>query len=65
MTFGDNCYWYNGGIPANETTGRNEGDKSASAYNVDPEFANPTEGNFTPSAPEVRAHGSGDPRWLN
>lgn len=65
MTFGDNCYWYNGGIPANETTGRGEGDKSTSAYNVDPGFADPTNGDFTPSAPEVHAHASGDPRWLN
>ena len=65
MTFGDNCYWYNGGIPVNETTGRGEGDKTTSAYNVDPGFANPVKGDFTPSAPEIRAHASGDPRWLN
>jgi len=65
MTFGDNCYWYNGGIPVNETTGRGEGDKTTTAYNVDPGFANPVEGDFTPSAPEIRAHASGDPRWLN
>lgn len=64
-TFGDNCYWYNGGIPANETTGRNEGDKTTSAYNVDPGFEDPASGIFKPSAPEVRAHASGDPRWLN
>ena len=35
------------------------------ASNVDPGFANPVEGDFTPSAPEIRAHASGDPRWLN
>lgn len=49
----------------NETTGRGEGDKTTTAYNVDPGFANPVEGDFTPSAPEIRAHASGDPRWLN
>lgn len=65
MTFGDNCYWYNGGIPVNETTGRAEGDKTTSAYNVNPGFADPANGDFMPSAPEVRAHASGDPRWLN
>ena len=47
------------------TTGRGEGDKTTTAYNVDPGFANPVEGDFTPSAPEIRAHASGDPRWLN
>ena len=26
--------------------------------------ADPANGDFTPSAPEVFSHGSGDPRWL-
>lgn len=42
-----------------------DGDKSNSAYGVDPGFADAANGDFTPSAPEVFAHGSGDPRWLN
>ncbi|MCS3023624.1 DUF5123 domain-containing protein [Bacteroides xylanisolvens] len=48
-----------------ETSNRADGDKSNSAYGVDPGFADAANGDFTPSAPEVFAHGSGDPRWLN
>lgn len=61
----NNCYWFNGALPVNETTGQSTGDKSTSAYGVDPGFADPANGDFTPSAPEVFSHSSGDPRWLN
>ena len=64
-TYDNNCYWYNGALPLDETTNRDDGDKSTSAYGVDPVFTNPANGDFTPSAPEVFSHGSGDPRWLN
>ena len=64
-TFENNCYWYNGALPLDETSNRADGDKSNSAYGVDPGFADAANGDFTPSAPEVFAHGSGDPRWLN
>jgi len=63
-TCDNNCYWYNGALPVNETTGQSTGDKSSTAYGVNPGFKNPIEGDFTPSAPEVFSHRSGDPRWL-
>ena len=63
-TCDNNCYWFDGSLPVNETTGQSTGDKSSTAYGVDPGFADPANGDFTPSAPEVFSHGSGDPRWL-
>ena len=63
-TCDNNCYWFDGSLPVNETTGQSTGDKSSTAYGVDPGFADSANGDFTPSAPEVFSHGSGDPRWL-
>ncbi len=33
-TFENNCYWYNGALPLDETSNRADGDKSNSAYGV-------------------------------
>lgn len=63
-TCDNNCYWYNGAFPTANEIDRNDGDKSSTAFGVDPEFTNPAEGNFTPANSEVRTHGSGDSRWL-
>lgn len=60
----NNCYWYDGAFPKATEIDRTEGDKSNSAYGVDPGFEDPKEGKFTPSNDEVLKHGSGDPRWL-
>lgn len=63
-SFDNNCYWYKDAFPKATEVDRPEGDKSTSAYGVNPEFANPEQGDFTPRNAEVISHGSGDPRWL-
>lgn len=64
MTFDNNCYWYKGEFPRANEIDRADGDKSTSAYGVNPGFAKPEEGDFTPSNSDVINHKSGDPRWL-
>lgn len=60
----NNCYWYNNAFPTANEIDRSDGDKSSTAYGVDPEFSNPTIGDFTPSNSQVLTQGSGDTRWL-
>jgi len=61
----NNCYWYNGAYPElAEVTNATYGDKSGTAYGVDPGFTDPANGIFTTSAPAIISHQSGDPRWL-
>ena len=65
-TLSNNCYWFDGAFPeVNEVTPV-YGDKSGTAYGVDPGFADPANGNFTiaTSATEIISKQSGDPRWL-
>lgn len=64
-TCDNNCYWYNNAFPSANEIDRNDGDKSSTAYGVDPGFADPENGNFKPGNTEVNSHGSGDSRWLN
>lgn len=65
-TCDNNCYWYNNAIPsAQEIDNNTYGDKSNTAYGVDPGFVDPSNGDFTPSNSVVISHESGDPRWLN
>lgn len=64
-TCDNNCYWYNGAFPSANEVDRSDGDKSPTAYGVDPGFTNSANADFTPSNSEVFSKGSGDPRWLN
>ena len=63
-TCDNNCYWYKGGSGLEKEANGNYGDKSTSAYGVDPGFKDPANGDFTVRHSEVISHGSGDPRWL-
>ncbi len=63
-TCDNNCYWYNGGSALDKESNGNYGDKSTTAYGVDPGFKDPVNGDFTVGHPDVIGHGSGDPRWL-
>ena len=63
-TCDNNCYWYKGGSGLEKEANGNYGDKSTTAYGVDPGFKDLVNGDFTVSSSEVISHGSGDPRWL-
>jgi hypothetical protein len=60
----NNCYWYDGAYPEINEVTPTYGDKSGTAYGVDPGFADPANGNFTTTAPVIVSKQSGDPRWL-
>lgn len=65
-TFLNNCYWFNGAFPLANEVDRVDGDKSGTAYGVDPQFKDPANGDFTISSnvTDIITHKSGDPRWL-
>ncbi|MFT3752201.1 MAG: DUF4992 family lipoprotein [Paludibacter sp.] len=65
-TLSNNCYWYNGVYPEINEVTPVYGDKSGTAFGVDPEFANPLTGDFTIGAnvSDIISKRSGDPRWL-
>ena len=61
----NNCYWFDGAYPEATEVTPTYGDKSGTAYGVDPGFTDPANGNFTTSAPAIISKQSGDPRWLS
>jgi hypothetical protein len=65
-TLDKNCYWYDGVYPEATEVTPLYGDKSGTAYGVDPAFADPANGNFMvgTSATSIITNRSGDPRWL-
>jgi len=65
-TLDKNCYWYDGVYPEATEVTPIYGDKSGTAYGVDPTFADPANGNFTvgASATSIITNQSGDPRWF-
>ena len=65
-TLSNNCYWFDGAFPQANEVDPVYGDKSGTAYGVDPGFTDPSNGNFTiaSSATAIISKQSGDPRWL-
>lgn len=59
-SFGQNTYWYNGTVPAEEL----KYDVSGTHFEVDPQLKDPTKGDFTVLATEQLTARTGDPRWL-
>jgi len=62
----DNCYWFAGAFPQVNEVDPSYGDKSGTAFGEDPQFADPSNGNFTigTGATQILEKGCGDPRWL-
>lgn len=56
---GNNTYWYDGAPESG-----NETYDPAHQLQTDPAFADPANGNFTPSGAEQLEYRTGDPRWL-
>lgn len=65
-TFSDNCYWFGGAFPESTEITPGYGDKSGTGYGEDPQFSDPSTGNFTigSTATTIISRKSGDPRWL-
>ena len=65
-TVNNKCYGYDGAYPEAQEVTATYGDKSGTAFGEDPAFTDVTTGNFTigPSATNIIAKSSGDPRWL-
>ncbi|TRX42028.1 DUF4957 domain-containing protein [Bacteroides sp. HF-5092] len=59
-SFGQNTYWYNGEVPAEEL----KYDISGTHFETDPQLKDPANGDFTVLGTEQLTARTGDPRWL-
>ena len=62
MNYYKNTYWW-GGENVADSQICDGGDNSGTALTTDPAFADPANGDFTPTGADQVANQTGDPRW--